>query len=114
MSSNTLSAQERADTTDAQPPTDSDSDTVADRLPAGADRLGIDAAGRIHYWDRAGEEMLVVEPTAALEARIETVDVAPGDEFRGYLDHAKEICGFDSLAYDDAWLTSGLAEAIDA
>ena len=112
MSSNTLPAQERADTTDAQPPTDSD--TVADRLPTGADRLGIDTEGRIHYWDRAGRQMLVVEPTADLTARIETVDVAPGDEFRGYLDHAKEICGFDSLAHDDAWLTSGLAEAIDA
>ena len=112
MSSNTLSEVSPSDTTDAQPPTDSDSDTVVDCLPTGADRLGIDTEGRIHYWHRAGEEMLVVEPTTALEARIETVDVAPGADFNNYLDHAKEICGFDSLAHDDGWLTSGLAEAI--
>ena len=111
MSSNTLSAQERADTTDAQPSTDTD--TVADRLPTGADRLGIDAEGRIHYWDHAGAQMLVVEPTADLEARIETIAVEPGAEFRGYIDHAEAVCGFDSRSDADS-LGDLITEAIDA
>jgi hypothetical protein len=93
MSSNTLRRQNVADTT-AEP-------TVTDRLPVGADRLGIDSEGRIHYWDRAGEQVLVVEPTADLEARIETIAVAPGAEFRGYLNHARDVCGFDSLAFSE-------------
>jgi len=79
--------------------TPTDAPTVQKAVPTGADRLGIDTEGRIHYWHRAGEQVLVVEPTADLTARIETVDVTPGDEFLGYLDHAKEICGFDSLQY---------------
>ena len=93
MSSNTFSAHQGADTTDAQTQTD----TVADRIPAGADRLGIDSEGRIHYWNRAGDEMVIVEPTADLEARIETVDVSPGADFKNYVSHAEEICGWDSL-----------------
>jgi len=93
MSSNTLRRQNVADTT-AEP-------TVTDRLPVGADRLGIDHEGRIHYWHRAGEQVLVVEPTADLTARIETIAVSPGDEFRGYLNHARDVCGFDSLAFSE-------------
>jgi hypothetical protein len=93
MSSNTLRRQNVADTT-AEP-------TVTDRLPVGADRLGIDTEGRIHYWHRAGEQVLVIEPTAGLEARIETIAVSPGDEFTKYISHAAAICGWETLDYDE-------------
>lgn len=93
MSTHNLNRQNVADTT-AEP-------TVTDRLPVGADRLGIDAEGRIHYWHRAGDQVLVVEPTAALEARIERIDVSPGEEFTKYISHAAEICGWERLEYDE-------------
>jgi PAS domain-containing protein len=104
MSSNTLSAHQGADTTDAQTQTD----TVADRIPAGADRLGIDAEGRIHYWNRAGDEMVIVEPTADLEARIERVDVSPGEDFVDYIENAKKVAGFESHTYDEGWLEGAI------
>ena len=93
MSTHNLNRQNVADTT-AEP-------TVTDRLPVGADRLGIDAEGRIHYWHRAGDQVLVVEPTADLEARIERIDVSPGEEFTKYINHAAAICGWERLEYDE-------------
>lgn len=102
MSSNTLTAQNGADTIDES--------TVKDHIPTGADRLGIDNEGRIHYWHRAGHEMIVVEPIGTADGaavKLEIVTVSPGSEFRGYVKHAADIAGFDSLAYDEGWLGLG-------
>jgi len=95
-SASTMSTETTPATTAGTP---TDAPTVQKAVPTGADRLGIDAEGRIHYWHRAGEQVLVVEPTAALDARIERIDVSPGAEFRGYVRHARDVCGFDSLQY---------------
>jgi hypothetical protein len=85
-----------------------DESTVGDRLPAGATRIGIDEEGRIHYWHRAGEEMLVVELSADLSTRLERIDVSPGAEFHSYLENADEVCGWDHLSYDENWLGAAL------
>ena len=88
--------------------TTTDASTVKKAVPCGADRLGIDAEGRIHYWHRAGDQVLVVEPTADLEARIERIDVQPGAAFRGYINHARDVCGWASLAYSEDGIAAAL------
>jgi len=97
-SASTMSTETTPATTAGTP---TDAPTVQKAVPTGADRLGIDSEGRIHYWHRAGRQMLVVEPTTDLTARIETIAVSPGAEFRGYIAHARDVCGFDSLAFSE-------------
>jgi hypothetical protein len=89
-----------AGTTDAQPP------TVADRLPHGADRLGIDADGRVHYWSHATSEAVVVELQTTASATVaHRFDVAAGAEFEAYLSHVAASVGWETLAYSPDGVT---------
>jgi hypothetical protein len=81
--------------------------TVGELLPAAAERLGIDAEGRIHYWVEAQRQMVIVETTQQLSVNVECVDVSPGAEFKGYVQHAADIAGWDSIQYSDGFLGLG-------
>lgn len=98
--------------TDAQQTTDQ----ISDYIPTGATRLGIDTVGRIHYWTVAQQRITIVEPIATADGATATVAtndaISPGDAFEAYIDHVRTEAGWDSLAYDDEWLPSGLVEAV--
>ena len=100
MSQLTVAGLQRAGTTDAQPP------TIAERLPRGADRLGIDADGRAHYWSHATSEAVVVELQTTASATVaHRFDVAAGAEFERYLAHVADSVGWETLAYSPEGIT---------
>ena len=100
MSQLTVAGLQRAGTIDAQPT------TIGERLPHGADRLGIDADGRVHYWSHATSEAVVVELQTTASATVAyRFDVTAGDEFEDYLRHVAESVGWETLAYSPEGVT---------
>ena len=106
MATNARLELDRSDTTDES------LTTVADEIPDGATRLGIDAAGRLHYWHLAGRTVYVVTLVDVDTATIDAYDVRPGTEVRKWVGHCADICGWESIQHDDEWLTNTLTEAV--
>lgn len=102
MQSTTPTGQETAGTTE----TDAQPTTIAERLPHGADRLGIDADGRLHHWSHATSEAIVVELQTTASATVaHRFNVTAGTEFERYLAHVADSVGWETLSYTLEGLT---------
>jgi hypothetical protein len=107
MSSNTLSAQERADTTDAQPTTT----TTAADLPA---VIGVDCRGALHRYNAVANKLVVTDRDNEIvherEMDVEELRtnwLAHVGRDRGWID-----CWFDASHYTD--VVGRLAAALES